>query len=257
MGDHAACGQGLSPGREAMPHPKPKAKGAAAGERRKVPKSVEEGRAGEEAALAFGRWLFAQDCRFVTAAVKADALPPADLPEVAFAGRSNVGKSSLINALTGRLRLARTSRSPGRTQQINFFALGERLMLVDLPGYGFARAPKRAVRAWTRLVDGYLRERPNLRRLCLLIDARMGLKDSDRDLMAKLDSAAVPFQIVLTKADKAPTREMAARLAALGDELSRHPAALAELKATSVRRGLGIDSLRASLAALAADAGRD
>jgi GTP-binding protein len=240
-----------------MPHRKPEAKEAAAGDRRKVPESVEEVRAGEEAAVAFGRWLFAQDCRFVTAAVETDALPPEDLPEVAFAGRSNVGKSSLLNALTGRSRLARTSRSPGRTQQINFFALGGRLMLVDLPGYGFARAPKRAVRAWIRLVEAYLSERPNLSRLCLLIDARMGLKDSDRDLMAKLDCAAVPYQIVLTKADKVPAREMAARLAALEQELSGHPAALRDLKVTSARRRLGIDGLRASLAALVADAGRD
>lgn len=239
-----------------MPQLKPEAKGAAAGERRRAPESVKEGRAGEEA-LAFGRWLFAQDCRFAAAAAATGALPPEDLPEVAFAGRSNVGKSSLLNALTGRSRLARTSRAPGRTQQINFFTLGRRLMLVDLPGYGFARAPKRAVRAWTRLVEAYLSERPTLRRLCLLIDARLGLKESDRDLMAKLDCAAVPYQIVLTKADKVPAQEMAARLAALEQELARHPAALREVEVTSARRGHGIDGLRASLAALVAEAGRD
>jgi GTP-binding protein len=211
----------------------------------------------EEEALEFGRWLFAQDCRFVTGAADLAGLPPAELPEVAFAGRSNVGKSSLVNALTGRKTLARISRSPGRTRQLNFFSLGGRLMLADLPGYGYAKAPKTDVKAWTRLVGAYLRGRPNLRRLCLLVDARLGLKESDRDLMARLDAAAVSYQIILTKADKAAPDELDGRLAALGRELAVHPAAHPEIAVTSARTRLGVAGLRAALAALASDAGRD
>jgi GTP-binding protein len=195
------------------------------------------------------RRLFAQDCRFVAGAMTREALPAPDLPEVAFAGRSNVGKSSLINALTGRTALARTSRTPGRTQQINFFRLGDALMLVDLPGYGYARAAKSDIKAWTRMIGDYLRGRPNLRRLMLLIDSRHGIKDSDRTLMEMLDAAAVSYQGVLTKIDKAD------RLSAIQEEtaaeLARHVAAHPELIATSSETGEGIDTAREALAALA------
>ncbi len=146
-----------------------------------------------------GRRLFAQEARFVAGAAEPSALPLDRLPEIAFAGRSNVGKSSLVNALTGRRMLARTSHTPGRTRQINFFDLGGRLMLVDLPGYGYAEAPKTAIKAWTDLVRRYLRTRAALRRLCLLLDARHGIKEVDRPLMRMLDDAGVSYQIVLTK----------------------------------------------------------
>lgn len=204
------------------------------------------------AALDAGRRLFAQDCRFVTGAARLRDLPAALAPEVAFAGRSNVGKSSLVNALTGRRTLARTSNTPGRTREINFFLLGGRLMLVDLPGYGYARAAKTRVRAWTALVQSYLKGRPNLRRVCLLVDARHGLKDSDRAVMAALDEAAVSYQVVLTKTDKAKPAALAALGRALAAELARHPAAHPEIAPTSARTGEGIAALRAALAALAA-----
>jgi len=214
------------------------------------PTSLLDG-ANDAAAIEAGRKLFAQSCDFVTGAASHDGLPPAELVEVAFAGRSNVGKSSLINALTGRRTLARTSNTPGRTQQINFFDLGGRLMLVDLPGYGYARAPRAEIDAWTDLVNGYLVGRPTLRRICLLIDARHGAKDNDRRVMAMLDTAAVTYQAVLTKADK---KVKAAALddvvTALGGELARHAAAHPEIAVTSAQSGDGIADLRATLAAL-------
>ncbi len=208
------------------------------------------------AAIEAGRRLFAQDCEFLGAAVASDRLPLTDLPEIAFAGRSNVGKSSLINALTGRKTLARISQTPGRTRQLNFFDLGGRLILVDLPGYGYARAAKTDIRRWNALMRGYLRGRPALRRVCLLIDARHGAKDSDREIMAALDQAAVSYQAVLTKADKVKPPALAAVLGALRQELARHPAAHPECPLTSARTGLGIAELRAALAALAAPAQR-
>jgi GTP-binding protein len=204
--------------------------------------------------LERARRLFAQACQFVTAAVSPASLPPSDLPEAAFAGRSNVGKSSLINALTGRKTLARTSRTPGRTQQINFFSLGERLMLVDLPGYGYARASKTKVAAWTRLTQSYLRGRPNLRRVLLLADARHGLKENDRRAMALLDEAGVSYQIVLTKLDKLSPAARASRIDALAAELKAHPAAYPEIAATSAETGEGIAHLKAVLASLAREA---
>lgn len=203
-----------------------------------------------EDALEYGRWLFAQDCRFVAGAASEGALPPAEGIETAFAGRSNVGKSSLVNALTGRRALARTSHTPGRTQQINFFDLGGRLMLVDLPGYGFARAAKSRIKGWTQLVHTYLRGRATLRRLCLLIDARHGLKDSDREIMASLDAAAVSYQIVLTKVDKISAADLDALTASLDAEMAAHPACYPEVLATSAREHTGIAELRAMLAAL-------
>jgi GTP-binding protein len=200
-------------------------------------------------AIEAARRLFAQPCRFVTGVARLDQLPAETLPEAAFCGRSNVGKSSLINALVGQTRLARTSNSPGRTRQINLFDLGRRLMLVDLPGYGFARAPKRAVAAWTALVDAYLRGRAGLRRVLVLIDARHGLKESDRRMMAVLDTAAVPYQVVLTKVSQG---ERAARIDGVRAALAAHVAAHPEVIATSARTGEGIAELRAALAALAA-----
>ncbi len=201
-----------------------------------------------------GRHLFAQDCAFLGAAVETARLPETDLPEIAFAGRSNVGKSSLVNALTGRKTLARTSHTPGRTRQLNFFDLGGRLILVDLPGYGYARAAKTDIRRWSALTRRYLRGRPGLRRICLLVDARHGTKDSDRDVMAALDQAAVSYQVVLTKADKVKPQALAAVLRAVEQELAAHPAAHPACPLTSARTGLGIAELRAALAALAAPA---
>jgi len=201
--------------------------------------------------LEAGRLLFAQECRFVAGTATLDRLPPEALPEVAFAGRSNVGKSSLINALTGRNTLARTSVTPGRTQQINFFDLGGRLMLVDLPGYGYAQAPKHLVKQWTGLVNDYLRGRPGLRRVCILIDSRHGLKDVDREAMAMLDTAAVVYQVVLTKADKIKAAELERVRAAVAGAIARRPAAHPEIAVTSSREGTGIPELRAALAALA------
>jgi len=203
------------------------------------------------AALEAGRLLFAQECRFVAGADKLEILPEATLPEVAFAGRSNVGKSSLINALTGRNTLARTSNTPGRTQQINFFELGHRLMLVDLPGYGYARAPKHQVAAWTGLIDNYLKGRQVLRRTCLLIDGRHGIKDVDRDVMKVLDKSAVAYQVVLTKCDKVRAADLPALVAETAAELAGHVAAHPEVLPTSAESGAGIAELRAELWTLA------
>ena len=204
----------------------------------------------DDGALAEGRRLFAQTCGFVTASTNEANLPEMSVPEIAFAGRSNVGKSSLVNALTGRKTLARTSNTPGRTQQLNFFDLGSRLMLVDLPGYGFARASKSAIKQWTGLTRRYLKGRANLRRVCLLIDARHGIKDSDKAIMAELDGAAVSYQAVLTKSDKLKTGERERVLAATGKILARHPAAHPEIAVTSAVKGEGLEELRATLAAL-------
>jgi GTP-binding protein len=209
---------------------------------------------GEEASQAAleeaGRLLFAKPCRFVLGAASLAHLPPSGVSEIAFAGRSNVGKSSLINALTGRNNLARASNTPGRTQQINFFDLDGRLMLVDLPGYGFAQAPKQQIDAWTRLVNDYLRGRPALRRTCLLIDSRHGLKENDLEVMTMLDKAAAPYQIVLTKADKIKPAELEALIGEIGEQIGRRPAALPQILATSAETGFGIAALRAALVAL-------
>jgi len=202
-------------------------------------------------AVEAGRKLFAQECQFIAGAADYDGLPRGGLPEVAFAGRSNVGKSSLINALTGRKTLARTSNTPGRTRQINFFDLGGRLMLVDLPGYGYARAAKTEIRGWTRLIEAYLKGRVGLRRLCLLIDGRHGLKPVDEELMTLLDAAAVPYRAVLTKCDKVRAAELAAREADVKKALAAHPAALPDPLLTSAIKGMGIETLRADLAMLA------
>jgi len=204
-----------------------------------------------ETALEEGRRLFAKECTFIAGAASLDALPPAHMPEIAFAGRSNVGKSSLLNALTGRKALARTSQTPGRTRQVNFFDLDGRMMLADLPGYGFARASKKDAAAWNALVFDYLRGRPSLRRAMLLIDARRGIMPTDREVMDLLDKAAVSYQLVLTKIDKLGENEFRKVAEATLTESRRHGAAHPELLATSADEKTGIAELRAVLAALA------
>ena len=199
-----------------------------------------------------GRRLFAQECRFIAGCDRIEVLPPIGLPEIAFAGRSNVGKSSLVNALTGRTTLARVSHTPGRTQQLNFFDLDGRLVLVDMPGFGYARVAKKKIKDWTGLIEQYLRGRPSLRRVCLLVDARHGTMAADRAFMERLDAAAVSYQVVLTKADKVEPAALEHRIAALGAELARHPAAHPDIITTSAHGGAGIPELRAALAALAA-----
>ncbi|MDA0997096.1 MAG: ribosome biogenesis GTP-binding protein YihA/YsxC [Proteobacteria bacterium] len=201
--------------------------------------------------LEAGRLLFAKPARFVMGVVNIDQVPPSAVPEVAFAGRSNVGKSSLMNALTGRKALARTSNTPGRTREVNFFDVDGRLMLADLPGYGFAKAPKKQVQGWTQLIEDYLRGRAELRRCCLLIDARHGIKPTDRDAMSLMDRAAQPYQIVLTKCDKMKPGPLAEIRDGVGKEIARRPAAHPRIVMTSARDGAGIDLLRAELAAIA------
>ena len=200
--------------------------------------------------LAAGERLFARPWQFVMGTPTLTALPPADRPEIAFAGRSNVGKSSLINALVRRKGLARTSNTPGRTQELNFFEVdGVSAYLVDMPGYGYAKAPKDKVDAWTELVRDYLRGRRSLKRVLVLIDARHGLKSADLPVLDLLDEAAVSYQLVLTKADKVPERghpEMVEKLAAA---VVKRPAAHPVIRLTSSETGLGMDLLRAEIAA--------
>jgi GTP-binding protein len=202
-----------------------------------------------------GRLLFAKECEFRAGAAREDMLPPPSLPEVAFAGRSNVGKSSLLNALTGHKALARVSNTPGRTQQINFFSLGSRLMLADLPGYGYAKAEKRAVANWTKLIEHYLTGRPSLRRALLLIDARHGIKPPDRPVMKLLDQAALSYVVVLTKCDQVKSEALDHLAKTVASELARHTAAYPALYLTSARKGAGIAELRAALADLAGQGG--
>ena len=197
-----------------------------------------------------GRKLFAGEVDFLKGVVAMSGLPAADRVEVCFAGRSNVGKSSLINALTGRKALARASNTPGRTQEINFFTLGAERYLVDLPGYGFANAPVAVVEKWQRLLKQYLAGRQNLRRAFVLIDARHGVKPVDEEIMALLDSSAVTFQCVLTKADKVKAKDRERILAQVREKLSKHPAAFPELILTSSEDGDGIPTLRATIATL-------
>ena len=195
------------------------------------------------------RILFARLAQFMRGAVAMDGLPPADLPEVAFAGRSNVGKSSLINALVGMKHLARASNEPGRTREVNFFVLDEKLRLVDLPGYGWAKASKGTVKQFQNLGRDYLRGRPNLKRAYLLIDARHGLKEVDLEPMDAFDRAAVSYQIVLTKADKIKPAEVEAVVAKTQAAISKRPAAYPKVLATSSEKGTGLPELRAEVSA--------
>jgi len=194
------------------------------------------------------RVLFARPALFMMGAAKIDGLPPADLPEVAFAGRSNVGKSSLINALVGQKHLARASNEPGRTREVNFFVLDERLRLVDLPGYGWARASKSTTADFQNLGRAYLRGRPNLKRVYLLIDSRHGLKSVDTEALDALDLAAVSYQIVLTKADKLKPAEAAKITEQTLKAVSRRPAAFPRVLCTSSEKGEGLPELRAEIA---------
>jgi GTP-binding protein len=197
-----------------------------------------------------GRVLFAQDCTFMLGVVKMDGLPDEGPPEVAFAGRSNVGKSTLLNALTNHKGLARASNTPGRTREINFFNLGGKMHLVDLPGYGYARASRKDADAWNALTRDFLRGRSVLRRVCLLVDARHGLKPSDIEVMDRLDEAAVIYQIVLTKADKIKPTALDVLVGETASCIARRPAAHPSVRATSSQTGFGIDLLRAELASL-------
>ncbi len=202
--------------------------------------------------LAKGEALFKGPCTFVKGVVRIEDLPKDGRPEIAFAGRSNVGKSSLINALTGRTSLARVSVTPGRTRELNFFTLGKdrALCLIDMPGYGYARASKAQVKGWTRLIGDYLKGRRELKRVFLLIDARHGIKPNDKETMKLLDEAAVSYQVVLTKSDKPKASELAAIQEKVARDLTKHPAAYPQVLTTSARMGSGIEELRAAVAAL-------
>ena len=194
--------------------------------------------------------LFRRPCTFEKGVVNVDGLPGDGLPEVAFAGRSNVGKSSLLNALVGRKALARTSNTPGRTREVNYFLLDGRAYLVDLPGYGYARAAKTEVAGWNRLIRNYLQGRASLRRVFLLIDARHGLKESDKPTLELMDASAVSYQGVLTKSDKVKAGELEKVIERTAKELSKHPAAYPQIIATSARKGAGLPELRAAILTL-------
>ena len=195
------------------------------------------------------RKLFSGRVEFLLSAPSLDFLPEADFPEVAFAGRSNVGKSSLINAVTGRRSIARTSVTPGRTQELNFFEVGEPtlLRLVDMPGYGFAKAPPKVVEKWRRLVRDFLRGRAVLKRALVLIDSRHGIKPPDEEMLKMLDEAAVGYRLVLTKADKVKASELAATLAKVEAQARKHVAAHPVIHVTSAEKGMGIAELRAAV----------
>jgi GTP-binding protein len=205
------------------------------------------------ASIEAGRKLFAADWQFMWASPTVEALPPMKGVEIAFAGRSNVGKSTLINALTGQNALARTSHTPGRTQELIFFSAGGPLTLVDMPGYGFAKAPKATVKAWTDLIFDFLRGRANLARVYVLIDARHGLKDVDQDIFKTLDEAAVSYQVVLTKADQVKGGTVAGMIAAIEPVIAKRPAAYPDVLATSSRNGTGMPELRAAIAKVLAE----
>ncbi len=209
---------------------------------------MSEAAAFDDEALEAARKLFARETRFLMGAASIAGLPDPDLPEVAFAGRSNVGKSSLINAVTGRKELARASNEPGRTREVNFFVLDERLRLVDLPGYGFAKVSREVAKQFQNLGRSYLRGRPNLKRAYLLIDARHGLKDVDAEALDAFDQAAVSYQIVLTKADKLKPAEVEKVTAATLAAVAKRPAAFPRVLATSAETGQGIPELRAEIA---------
>lgn len=200
-----------------------------------------------------GRLLFAGPCDFVMSVVGVSHLPPPRMVEIAFAGRSNVGKSSLVNALTGRKTLAKTSNTPGRTRELNFFALGPDIFMVDMPGYGYAKASKEKIAAWTGLIGDYLSGRAALQRVFLLIDSRHGIKDNDLEVMGLLDTKAVVYQIVLTKTDKLKRGELEKCVSATAAAIARRPAAHPRIIATSSEQGDGIGELRAEIARLHAE----
>lgn len=204
----------------------------------------------EDEAREAGRLMFAGPVTFVKGVVAMSGLPPADRVEICFAGRSNVGKSSLINALTGRKTLARASNTPGRTQEINYFALGESRYMTDLPGYGYAEAPLPVVRKWQELLKAYLAGRQTLRRAFVLIDTRHGVKAVDEEILKLLDRSAVTFQCVLTKADKVNKAEREATIEQVKGALAKHPAAYPEIVVTSSEKGEGLETLRAIIATL-------
>ena len=203
----------------------------------------------EEQLAAEARRLFSGRVEFLLSAPQLKFLPEPDYPEIAFCGRSNVGKSSLINALTGRKAIARTSVTPGRTQELNFFEIGDptQFRLVDMPGYGFAKAPVKVVEKWRKLVKTFLRGRVPLKRTMVLVDSRHGLKDSDHDMMKMLDEAAVGYRVVLTKADKIKASELEKVTARTSEEARKHPAAFPHIHVTSSEKGMGLDELRAAL----------
>ena len=198
-----------------------------------------------------GRKLLYGPCTFMLGAARLDQLPVSELSEIAFAGRSNVGKSSLINALTGQKNLAKASNTPGRTQQLNYFNLGNKLLMVDLPGYGFAQAPENLVKQWQKMIFAYLQGRVNLKRVFLLIDSRHGIKKVDEEIMKMLDTAAVTYQIVLTKTDKISAKELQKVIFDTQENIKKHGAAHIRLLATSSEKKLGLEELRAEIAGLA------
>ena len=201
--------------------------------------------------IDIGRQLFSGECAFVLGVADLNQLPPDNIvDEIAFAGRSNVGKSSLINALTGRKTLAKTSNTPGRTQQLNYFNLADKIYMVDMPGYGFAQAPESLVKKWQRMIFAYLQGRANLKRVFLLIDARHGIKKVDAEIMEMLDKAAVNYQIVLTKTDKVSAVELAKTITDTNKIIKEHAAAHIDIIATSSEKNRGIDELRAEIAKL-------
>ena len=205
--------------------------------------------ANEEIA-AYGRWLCTQEVTFMLGVASLGQLPPEKLPEICFAGRSNVGKSSLINAILGRHGVARTSNTPGRTQQLNFFNIKDRLVFCDQPGYGYAKAPVSEVRKWQDVIFSYLRGRPQLRRAFVLIDGRHGIKNTDRPIMEMMDKAAMSYQIIVTKADKVKKTDLEKTMKAIETELVKHPAAHPQVLLTSSEKGQGIAEVRATIGRL-------
>lgn len=204
----------------------------------------------EKDQLESGRLLFTRPCTFVLGVAKLEQLPVSDMNEIAFAGRSNVGKSSLINALTNQKGLAKTSNTPGRTQQLNFFNLDEKIHIVDLPGYGFAKAPESIVKQWQKVIFAYLQGRVNLKRVFLLIDSRHGVKKVDEEIIEMLDKAAVTYQIVLTKIDKISKAELEKVVERTKELIKKHPAAYVNLITTSSEKNIGLEQLRAEISGL-------